>query len=145
MSNSARRYIPQSLWVMGWFILVSLAVFIGLAALGVFLTRSKESGGQVTYQPVVQQDLDLSGTDGYHDVVRELGEPSEKRWKAEEGERQYQALEYAGKGLIVILMGPDREDLRYIGAKDSNWKTVHTVLLPSGSDTGSILRSLSRF
>ena len=130
---------------MSWFILSTLAVFIGLAALGVFLTRSKESGGQLTYQAIVQRDFKLTGTDGYFDVVRELGEPSEKRWKAEEGERQYQALEYAESGLVAILMGPDRDDLRYIGAMDRNWKVVHTVLMPDGADTGSILRSLEKF
>ncbi|MCP5114105.1 MAG: hypothetical protein GY953_25015, partial [bacterium] len=70
---------------IGLLILVSLVVLIGLAALGVFLTRSKETGGQITFQAVVQEDFKLSASDGYHDVVRELGEPSEKRWRAEEG------------------------------------------------------------
>ncbi len=138
MAGAAERNI-------GWLIFGSLAVFIALAALGVFLTRSKETGGQITFQAVVQADFELSASDGYHDVVRELGEPSEKRWRAEEGERQYQALEYSESGLIVILMGPDREDLRYIGSKDREWRTVHTVLLPDGSDTASVMRSLDPF
>ncbi len=49
---------------IGWLILGTLAAFIGLAALGVYLTRSKETGGQVTYQAIVQQALARQAADG---------------------------------------------------------------------------------
>ena len=89
--------------------------------------------------------MNLKAGDDYFAVVRQLGKPESVRWRSQTGERQYQALEYPSLGLTLILMGPDRQDQHYIGAKDRDWKTVHTVVLPGGTDTASVLRSLSKF
>jgi hypothetical protein len=45
----------------------------------------------------------------------------------------------------VILLGTDRNDARYIGALDSNWRVIHYVDLPNGASTASMLRGLERF
>jgi len=127
------------------FVLASLGIFIALSALIIFLTRSRESGGTIIYQNVVQQDLGLTSRDGYSDVVRIVGEPAASRWRSDAGERQFQALDYPDRGLTLILMGTDREDQRYIGAKDEGWRTVQFVVLTDGADTASILRTLPRF
>lgn len=111
----------------------------------VTVTREREAGGRVTYEAIVQAELTLTGEDDYFSVVRKLGPPAADRWKAEEGERQYRALDYPGLGVTVILMGPDRDSVRYIGAKDANWRNAHSVRLPGGGGSDSILRSLSRF
>ena len=126
---------------IGLLVLASLGVFIALAAATVFLTRSREAGGRVTYETIVQQDLQLTANDDYFAVKRALGEPATERWKSAEGERQYQALEYPDRELTAILMGPERDDVRYIGAKNQDWRNVHTVTLPGGTDTASILQS----
>lgn len=130
---------------IGRFILISLVVFIGLAALTVYLTRSRETGGTITYQAILQQDLDLNASADYNAVVLKLGPPSTTRWRPGTGERQFQALEYPALGITVILMGPDQKDQRYIGAKNADWVTVHSVTLPSGGDSASMLRALDRF
>jgi hypothetical protein len=77
--------------------------------------------------------------------VRKLGDPAEDRWRDEEGERQYRALDYPDLGITVVLMGADRDSVLYIGAKDREWRNVHSVELPGGTNTDSILRSLERF
>jgi hypothetical protein len=127
------------------FILLSLAGFIVVSAIVIFVTRSHETGGTITYETVLQRDIRLTAQDGYDAVVREFGEPAEIRWRSSSGERQFQALEYPSRGLTLILMGTDREDQRYIGAKDDEWRTVHYVTLTDGATTDAILRTLPRF
>ncbi len=126
-------------------VLLSLAGFIVLSAVLIFVTRSHETGGTITFQPVLQRDIRLTARDGYDDVIREFGEPAEIRWRSNTGERQFQALEYPNRGLTLILMGTDRQDQRYIGAKDEEWRTVHYVTLTDGSTTDAILRTLNPF
>ena len=45
----------------------------------------------------------------------------------------------------LVLMGVDRNSVRYIGALDKDWKPVHSVRLPSGGDTLAMLRSVPKF
>jgi len=130
---------------------IGLLIFGVLAAallvtlvVAVFLRR-ETSGGAIEYKAIFQTDLGLSATDDYFDVVRKLGPPASDRWRAASGERQYRALGYPKLKITVILMGGERKDIHYIGAKDQDWKTVHSVELPGGIRTDSILRALPRF
>jgi uncharacterized membrane protein YadS len=45
----------------------------------------------------------------------------------------------------IILLGTDRNDARYIGAVDRNWRVIHYVDLPSGGSTASLMRGVPRF
>jgi hypothetical protein len=123
----------------------SLIIGVIATALLVAFFRGREAGGKITYETVLQHDLTLTAEDNYFAVVRKLGEPAATRWRSEKGERQYEALDYPRLGLTIILMGADRKEMFYIGAKDRNWKNVHSVKLPNGTSTHSILRSLARF
>ncbi len=126
-------------------ILACLVVAVVVTFAGVLLTRDRQSGGRINYQTVLQAELGLKGGDSYFTVVRKLGEPAEERWRSTTGERQFQALSYPKLGVTVILMGPDRDQMTYIGAKDNEWRTVHSVDLPGGGSTDSILRALPKF
>ena len=126
-------------------ILVSLAAAILAAFLVTLFTRGRESGGRVSFEPVLQADLGLTTEDDYYAVVRKLGEPAQDRWKEGAGERQFRAMDYPELGVTVILMGADRDSAHYIGAKDKRWRTVHSVKLPSGVNSDSILRALEPF
>ena len=127
--------------------LITGALVAGILTTFVFvgLYRGRQSGGRINYKAILQAELELTGQDNYHDVVRKLGTPAEDRWRSEAGERQYRALSYPDLSLTVILMGADRDQVFYIGAKDDDWTNVHSVELPGGSSTDSILRSLERF
>ena len=128
--------------------LIGLALLVGLVVtfIGIAILRLRSTGGRIEYKGVMQIDLGLTAQSDYFDVVRKLGPPAEDRWRAETGERQYRALVYPKNDLIIILMGPDREKVFYIGAKDSKWRTVHAVTLPGGKNsTEAILRSLPKF
>ncbi|MEZ5356927.1 MAG: hypothetical protein R2762_30170 [Bryobacteraceae bacterium] len=130
---------------IGRMILIALAAAILLTFVIVGVTRRKSSVESIEYKGIMQAELGLTSKSDYFDVVRKLGEPAQDRWKDETGERQYRALSYPKHNAIIILMGPDRNQIRYIGAKDFDWKTIHSVELPGGHNTDSILRSLPRF
>jgi len=127
-------------------------LILGVLAAGILLTfvvvsffRGGSSGGQVTYKPILQSELGLSGNDDYWAVLRKLGTPAADRWKSETGELQYRLLDYPGRSFSIILMGADRDHLRYIGALDRNWKPVDSVTLPTGVNTSAMLRTLKKF
>jgi hypothetical protein len=138
-SNSAESSVTKALFVVLISALVLVFAFVGLQ-------RIRSTGGNVQFQSVVQADLGFTNQSTYFDVVNKLGTPDEDRWRPGEGERKMRALVYQKQQLIVLLMGVDQSNAaRYIGAKDLNWQTVHTVSLSGGRTTDSMLRSLQRF
>jgi len=120
-------------------------VGVAVCFLAVMLFRGGPSGGRVTYRPVLQSDLGLTGADDYFAVLRRLGSPAQDRWRSEIGELQYRLLWYPQKAMAIILMGPDRQHMLYVGAMDKDWKPVDSVTLPSGVNTTSLLRALKKF
>jgi hypothetical protein len=94
---------------------------------------------------VQQAELGFTYQSNFFDITRKFGRPEQDKYKSESGERQYRALYYPRNDIVFILMGADRNEMRYIGAKDNNWRTVHTVELPGGHMTDAILRTLPRF
>lgn len=126
--------------LIAWVLAVSIAICIFVIA--VF---QGHQGGRVTFRSVVQSDLGLTARDDYFSVIQKLGPPAEEHWRENSGELQYRELSYPAQKIHVILMGPERDTVRYIGAVDDNWKTVHSVELPGGRNSASILKSLPRF
>ncbi|HWR53917.1 MAG TPA: hypothetical protein VN428_22590 [Bryobacteraceae bacterium] len=122
-------------------------VLIGGIALCLVILAIYKAGTMrpVTFTAADQEFLSLSRDDNYFAVVRKLGEPTESRWKAESGELQYRLLWYPQRAYFIILMGTDRNDARYIGALDRNWRVIHYIDLPNGATTASMLRSLEKF
>ncbi|MBK5292341.1 MAG: hypothetical protein JJE04_11780 [Acidobacteriia bacterium] len=130
---------------LGKMIGIALLIGIAITVIGIAVLRLRSTGGTVEYRAVVQADLGFSTQSDYFDIVRKLGKPEKDHWKSDAGERQYRALHYPKNDLIVILMGADRESAHYIGAKDGQWRNIHTVEMPGGQKTDSILRTLKRF
>jgi hypothetical protein len=78
-------------------------------------------------------------------VVRKLGQPAEDRWRPNTGEFHFRLLAYPQRSLFIILMGPEENSARYIGALDKNWKPVDSIQLSAGKSTYSMLAQLKRF
>ena len=127
--------------------LVIAVLVIGVLAcfLLVNFFRSGRDGSRITYAPVVQTSLGLTGRDDYFAVVRKLGNPASDHWKSETGEMQYRILSYPGQGISVILMGAERDKALYIGALDREWHAVDSVTLPGGGTTASMLKAIAPF
>jgi hypothetical protein len=120
-----------------------LIVGVTATALLVGLYSRINSADGVSYKPILQSSLGLTANDDYHAVVRKLGQPSEDRWRDEFGEVQYRRLKYPGKNLI--LMGRDRDTMRYIGALDDDWRVIDSVEMSGGVKTYAMLAKLPRF
>src|SRR6516165_6582440 len=86
----------------------------------------------------------LSGRDDRSAVVRKLGEPATDHWQDESGARQFEALAYPERKQTVILMGSDRNSVRYIGTVNDRWEPVHWIEI-RGGNSASLLRRLRRF
>ena len=99
----------------------------------------------VKFSGIEQYSLSLTGEDDYLSVVRKMGTPSEDRWRSNSGELQYRLLRFKDKPYSLILMGPDREKARYIGAMNGDWKPVHYVAIPGGGSTLPLLRAMQKF
>lgn len=123
------------------------AMLAGVVAcvLVIFVLRN-DANPRVSFAPVLQSsDLGLTATDTFDSVRGKLGDPASDKWRSEEGSMQYRALAYPNRGIIVILMGAERNKATYIGAMDNNWKPVDAVALPGGRNTYSLLRSVGKF
>jgi hypothetical protein len=92
-----------------------------------------------------QYYLELTSRDDYTGVSGKLGPPQSDHWMSASGEIQYRALGYTGRRYTVILMGSSRSGATYVGTLDENWRPLHSVELPTGGTTASLLRGLQRF
>jgi hypothetical protein len=127
-------------------LLITLAAALVLIVLAVGLSRLRSEGGTISFKAQDQRTLSLTADSTYIDVIQKLGAPEEDHWRPGGGERRYRALTYKKEGMIILLMGPEQDNgARYIGAKDLEWNTVHSVALPGGRSTDATLASLKRF
>ncbi|HTS60708.1 MAG TPA: hypothetical protein VMH28_01720 [Candidatus Acidoferrales bacterium] len=119
---------------------VAVAIAVVICVLAVSLSRQR-----VVYTTRDQTYLGLTGRDDRTSVVLRLGEPATDHWQNEAGAMQFEALGYPDRKLTVILMGADRNDVRYIGALNERWEPVHWIENRSGGNSESLLRGLRRF
>lgn len=125
--------------------LILIVMMVGIIGCVLLVSLFRDGQERVSYRPVLQSELGLAGTDDYFAVVRKLGAPAEDRWLSDKGEMQYRVLRYPKEAISVVLMGPERDKALYIGSVDSRRRPVHSVSLPGGRDTQSLLRNLPAF
>lgn len=125
---------------MGFYILGGIFVVLIL----VYGVVSYSRNDRVEYQTVLQEDLGFSAADDYFAVVRKLGPPANDRWR-EGKDLEYRALAYPDRHFTIILMGTEKDNARYIGAVNENWRPVHTVKHAGHGDTRSLLEGLPKF
>ena len=130
---------------IGRMILISLLVAVGGLALVIAFYRGRTSGEQVEFHSVLQSDLGFSPQDDYFAVVRKLGPPQQDRWRSDQGELQFRGLTYSERQLTIILMGSDRKNARYIGSVNRQGLVVHSIDMPGGVNTATIIRRLPKF
>jgi hypothetical protein len=119
---------------------VAVAVAIVICVLAVSLSRQR-----VVYTTRDQTYMGLTSRDDRTSVVLKLGEPAGDHWQSEEGAMQFEALSYPDRKLTVILMGSDRNSVRYIGTMDDRWEPAHWIENRSGGNSRSLLQELKRF
>lgn len=130
-----------------------LSIFGAIAFVGVLIWALVEftPAAKPTFVAKDQAYLELTRDDDFHAVVRKLGAPSLDRFKGSDGEIHYRALTYRDRGYVIILMGTEREQVRYIGTlsystdKKKDWQPMHFVEFAKGATTVSMLRTLPKF
>jgi hypothetical protein len=122
--------------------LVGAVLLAGVLVCVLVVVLSQRS---ISFRAIEQFDLGLTGEDDYHSIVRKLGTPREDRWRSETGELQYRLLRFPNRSYTLILMGTDRDHAHYVGALNAEWRPVHSVRLPNGSDTRAMLKKMAKW
>src|SRR5882724_5118520 len=127
---------------IGRLILGALMVGV-LGTLGVVMvTREGTLRQRVVYTNRDTDVLGLTSRDDYYSIVQKLGPPAQEHMATKAGDLEFQWLWYPQRSYYLILMGSEHNNLRYIGAMDKDWNVVHSVALPKGVSTASMLRGL---
>jgi len=126
--------------------LVLGALMIGvLGTLGlVMVTREGTLRQRTQYTAIDNKFLDLTARDDYYSIVNKLGPPAEDHSTTKAGDLEFRSLWYPQRSYYVVLMGVERNNLRFIGAMDKDWNVIHSVA-KGGVSTAPMLRGLQRF
>ena len=136
------------------FSLIGKALVLGLLAaflITVFVAGGFRNPIAALFQPDVstadQRYLGLTAQDDYHDVVAKLGAAEREEWiTKDDADLQFQALFYPARRYIVILMGGERGNQRYIGAlHDPARKVLDSARLAGGGDASAMMKNLPEF
>jgi hypothetical protein len=88
--------------------------------------------------------LQLTADDDYVSTIRKLGTASTVRTSDADG-RVFESLAYPSRRYSVILMGPTRDAVRYIGTLDTHGHVLDAIRLRDGATSERLLRSLPSF
>jgi hypothetical protein len=127
------------------FKLVGFALVASITAYLLFVNSARLSNladlrQTVSFTGSDQSFANLNSRDDYLAISQKLGTPVTDR-QVEVGTILYRALGYPERKYTVILMGPDKSSLVYIGTVDQDWRPIHSV----SARTQSLLRELKRF
>jgi len=111
----------------------------------VMVTREGTLRPKTTYSNTDSKFLELTVRDDYYSVINKLGPPEQDRSISKSGDLEFRSLWYPQRSYYIVLMGAERDNLRYIGAMDKDWTLVHSVTLPGGASTAPMLRGLQKF
>jgi hypothetical protein len=83
--------------------------------------------------------LPFSAQDDYMSVVEKLGRPDNGRSRTAPDGREFFLLRYPDRSFTIVLLGRVRDEAYYIGALGRGGRVVHSVTLPGGEDSSSLL------
>ncbi len=142
--DSDARIIRMLPVAIGIGLLLSLTVFLGLSG---NLRNPLKWLFEVNTTTSDQSYLALIESDNYHAVISKLSAPDSEQWIShEEDELQFQALHYASRGYIVVMMGGARAEMRYLGTvHDPSRQVLDSAKLSRGGNTSSMMHNLPEF
>jgi hypothetical protein len=125
---------------------IGVAAVLGAVACTIFadVARQSQSHQRTDLYRGYRSYLQLGPGDDYTSTVRKLGAPAKVGYRVI-GDRVFRSLSYPSRRYSVILMGPGRDDLRYIGTLDPQGRVLDAVRSADGSSVESRLYSLPPF
>jgi hypothetical protein len=121
---------------------IGVAVVLGAVASTILANIAWQSQPRLradvfrNYRPWLQ----LTADDDYASTIRKMGAPASVH-SSESGDRIFQSLVYPKRRYSVILMGPTRDNARYIGTLDAHGRVLDTLRLRDGSSSAPLLHS----
>jgi hypothetical protein len=113
-----------------------------LTCVGIAIVLRDGAGGtRVRLAAASAIQLPLTAQDDFGSIVARFGMPAKDR-SFHSGDHAYRRLWYPQYSFGLVLMGPDRDHALYIGALDPYGRTIHSVELPDGTNSVSLLRKL---
>jgi hypothetical protein len=114
-----------------------LAAYLGVGAalvslLVVVVCRDWVFSGRFANLPASEATVGFTSSDDYATVIRRMGVPATDTWHPN-GSLQMRALTYPRRAITVILLGPDREHMRYAATLDFHRSAQIGVEAPDGS------------
>jgi hypothetical protein len=123
-------------------ILIAVATLVVLYLIAISFTRVGELRQKgAVFVGSDQSYLGLNARDDFLGVTQKLGAQPASDHIQETGTIFYRALGYPDRRYTVILMGPDKGSMTYIGTMDQNWRPISSV----NANTDSLLRALKPF
>jgi hypothetical protein len=125
---------------------IGVAAVLGAVACTIFadVARQSQSHQRTDLYRGYRSYMQLGPGDDYTSTVRKLGTPARVGYRVI-GDRVFRSLSYPSRRYSVVLMGPSRDELRYIGTLDPQGRVLDAVRSPDGSSVESRLYSLPPF
>jgi hypothetical protein len=100
-----------------------------LVCVGVmFVVRDAHLGTRFGWMSATPRLPNLDQQDDYSSVVRKMGNPTGDRWSQSAfGSGGYRRLWYSRKGVTLILMGGNRDNVHYAGTLNRDGRIIHSV------------------
>ena len=111
---------------------VAAGILISIVGMVLFRDGPLSSRARFFSAPA-RLSLPFTANDDYQSVVERWGHPDSSRSR-----REFHLLRYPERGLIIVLLGRDREHAFYLGALGRGGRVVHSVTLPDGSDSTTL-------
>jgi hypothetical protein len=117
---------------------IGVAAVLGVVGLTIIadVARQTQSHQRADFFRGYRSYLQLGPDDDYSSIIRKLGPPAR-----ETRNQSFRSLAYPTRRYSVILMGSNRNDVRYIGALDLHGRVLDAVRLPDGSSSEPLLNS----
>ncbi len=121
-------------------ILGAVAAGILTCVVGMVIFRDATAGARARFLgPVSRLALPFTANDDYESVVSRIGYPESTRSRPTSDGRAFYLLRYPDRAFTLVLLGTDRIHAAYVGAFGRGGHVVHSVVLPDGHDSTTLL------
>jgi hypothetical protein len=118
----------------------AVAAGILTCLVGMVIFRDATAGARARFlRPATRLALPFTANDDYESVVSRIGYPESTRSRTAPDGGAIYLLRYPDRAFTLVLLGADRVHAAYIGAFGRGSRVIHSVTLPDGHDSTTLL------